>query len=151
VTGNEYQLNAQPGSQHGRCAIRARSAGYFHARPYTPHSQASIDESHFLQVLAPYYEAFAEYFETHRMQLLHEAMSPDAEICGSKRLFAGYEQISEKITGFHNNWPGCRLVLDTGLNIFLNSARVGGANFGRHRHLSQQTADFQLTCKEQSH
>lgn len=39
-----------------------------------------MDESQFLQVFKPYYEAFAEYDETHRMQLLHEAMSPDAEI-----------------------------------------------------------------------
>ncbi len=66
-----------------------------------------MDESHCLQVLVPYYEAFAEYDETHRMQLLHEAMSPDAEIWGPKRLFASYEQISEKMTGFHNNLPGC--------------------------------------------
>ena len=45
-------------------------------------------------------------------------------------MFAGYAQISEKIVGFHRNWPGCRLVLDTGLNIFLNSARIGGVIMG---------------------
>ncbi|WP_284620772.1 nuclear transport factor 2 family protein [Aquabacterium humicola] len=89
-----------------------------------------MDESQFLQVLKPYYEAFAEHDERRRMELLREAMTPDAEIWGPKRVFAGYEQISEKITGFHNNWPGCLLVLVTGLNIFLNSARVGGAIIG---------------------
>ena len=46
-------------------------------------------------------------------------------------MFAGYWQISEKIVGFRANWPGCRLVLDTGLSIFLNSARIGGAFVGR--------------------
>ena len=89
-----------------------------------------MDEAQFLRVFKPYYEAFAERDETRRMQLLQEAMTPSAEIWGPKRLFAGYAQISGKIAGFHDNWPGCRLVLDTGLNIFLNSARVGGAIVG---------------------
>jgi len=89
-----------------------------------------MDESQFLRVLQPYYEAFAEHDEGHRLELLRVAMIPDAEIWGPIRVFAGYEQISEKISGFHRNWPGCRLVLDTGLNIFLNSARIGGAIVG---------------------
>jgi hypothetical protein len=89
-----------------------------------------MDESHFLQVFRPYYEAFAEHDEARRMRLLSEAMTPEAEIWGPQRVFAGYEQISEKVSGFHRNHPGCRLVLDTGLNIFLNSARVGGAILG---------------------
>ena len=89
-----------------------------------------MDEFQFLHVLEPYFEAFDEHDEIRRMQLLHKAMTPDAEIWGPKRLFAGYEQISEKITAFHENWPGCRLVLDTGLNIFVNSARVGCAILG---------------------
>jgi hypothetical protein len=42
-------------------------------------------------------------------------------------VFAGYAAISEKIAGFHNNWPGCRLVLASGLNTFGNVARLGGA------------------------
>jgi len=85
-----------------------------------------MDESRFLSALKPYYEAFAEHDEDRRMELLVAAMTPDAEIWGPKRVFAGYEQISQKIAGFHQNWPGCRLVLATGLNIFLNSARLGG-------------------------
>ena len=89
-----------------------------------------MDESQFLRVLKPYYEAFAEEEQGRRLQLLRAAMTPDAEIWGPKRVFAGYEQISEKITGFHNNWPRCRLVLATGLNVFLNAARVGGAIVG---------------------
>ena len=89
-----------------------------------------MDESQFLSALKPYYEAFSEQDETNRLRLLRAAMTPEAEIWGPKRVFAGYEQISEKIVGFHRNWPGCRLVLDTGLNIFLNSARIGGVIMG---------------------
>lgn len=89
-----------------------------------------MDESGFLSVLKPYYQAFAEYEEVKRLRLLQAAMTPDAQIWGPKRVFAGYEEISQKIAGFHQNWPGCRLVLDTGLNVFLNSARIGGAIVG---------------------
>ncbi|MBK7062453.1 MAG: hypothetical protein IPH51_19080 [Rubrivivax sp.] len=89
-----------------------------------------MDESQYLRVLKPYYEAFAERDELNRLLLLGAAMTPGAEIWGPKRVFAGYEQISEKIVGFHRNWPGCRLVLDTGLNIFANVARIGGAIVG---------------------
>jgi hypothetical protein len=89
-----------------------------------------MDESQFLRVLRPYYKAFAEHDPQRRFELLRVAMTPDAEIWGPQRLFAGYDQISEKIAGFHHNWPGCRLVLDTGLNLFLNSARIGGAILG---------------------
>ena len=96
----------------------------------TTFSAARMDESQFHTVLKPYYEAFAEHDEGRRLVLLRVAMTPDAEIWGPKRVFAGYAQISEKISGFHRNWPGCRLVLDTGLNVFLNSARIGGAIVG---------------------
>ena len=89
-----------------------------------------MNESHFLEALKPYYEAFAEPEQGRRLQLLRAAMTPDAEIWGPERVFAGYEQISEKIIGFHKNSPGCRLVLATGLNVFLNSARIGGAIVG---------------------
>lgn len=57
-------------------------------------------------------------------------MTPDAQIWGPQRVFAGYQEISEKIEGFHNNWPECRLVLATGLNTFLNVARLGTAIVG---------------------
>jgi hypothetical protein len=89
-----------------------------------------MGESQFLSSLKPYYEAFAEHDDNRRLQLLRAAMTSDAEIWGPKRVFAGYEQISEKIAGFHQNWPGCRLVLASGLNIFLNSARLCGAIVG---------------------
>ncbi len=89
-----------------------------------------MDDLQFLSALKPYYEAFAEHDESRRLQLLGAALTPDAEIWGPKRVFAGYEQISEKIAGFHQNWPGCRLVLASGLNIFLNSARLCGAIVG---------------------
>ena len=89
-----------------------------------------MDESKFLSALKPYYEAFSEHDQSARLLLLHRAMTPSAEIWGPLRVFAGYQQISEKIAGFHQNSPGCRLVLATGLNIFLNSARIGGAILG---------------------
>ena len=89
-----------------------------------------MDEAAFLRALQPYYEAFAESDRERRLQYLSAAMTPDAEIWGPKRVFVGYEQISEKIAGFHKNWAGCRLVLTTGLNIFLNVARLGGAIVG---------------------
>lgn len=89
-----------------------------------------MDESTFLNVLKPYLEAFAEADPIRRVELLTEAMSPTAEIWGPKRVFAGYDEISEKIAGFHRNWPQCRLVLATGLNTFLNAARFGGAIVG---------------------
>ena len=89
-----------------------------------------MEESQFLASLKPYYKAFAERDEGVRLAFLQAAMTPDAEIWGPKRVFVGYEQISQKISGFHTNWPGCRLVLDTGLNVFLNSARIGGAIVG---------------------
>jgi hypothetical protein len=89
-----------------------------------------MDESDFLKVLKPYYEAFAEKDADRRFELLGAAMSPDAEIWGPGRVFAGYEQISEKIDGFQGSWPGCRLVLATGLNVFLNATRIGGAIIG---------------------
>ena len=99
-------------------------------RPHVSLPVVRMGESQFLRILKPYYEAFAEHDEGHRLELLRVAMTPDAEIWGPIRVFAGYEQISEKISGFHRSWPGCRLVLDTGLNIFLNSARIGGAIVG---------------------
>ena len=89
-----------------------------------------VDESMFLRALTPYFKAFAEHDQTARLLLLQRAMTPDAEIWGPLRLFAGYQQISEKISGFHQNSLGCRLVLATGLNTFLNSARIGCAILG---------------------
>ena len=89
-----------------------------------------MNQSDFLRVFEPYYQAFAEHDEGRRLELLRAAMTDTSEIWGPKVVFAGHQQISEKIAGFHKNWPGCRLVLDTGLNIFLNSARVGGAIVG---------------------
>ena len=89
-----------------------------------------MDESHFLGSLKSYFKAFAETEESKRLVLLRTAMTPNAEIWGPKRVFAGCDQISEKISGFHRNWRGCRLVLDMGLNMFLNSARIGGVIVG---------------------
>ena len=89
-----------------------------------------MNESDFLNALRPYYRAFAEHDKVERLRLLALAMTPTSEIWGPKRVFAGYDEISEKILGFHKNWPGCRLLLDAGLNVFLNSARIGGAIVG---------------------
>lgn len=89
-----------------------------------------MDLDAFLRPLVPYHEAFATRDPLHRLELLAVAMTPDAQIWGPKRIFAGYQEISEKIEGFHRNWPECRLVLASGLNTFLNAARLGTAIVG---------------------
>ena len=86
----------------------------------------------FLAALVPYNEAFAEADRDRRLALLTRSMLPNAEIWGPKRVFAGYEQISEKIEGFQKNWPQCRLALTSGLNVFQNAARVATAIIGPH-------------------
>ncbi len=86
-----------------------------------------MEASAFLEPLEVYLEAFAEHDPRLRAELLARCLTADAEIWGPKRVFAGYADISEKIAGFHNNWPGCRLVLASGLNTFGNVARLGGA------------------------
>ena len=83
-----------------------------------------------LKTLIAYHEAFAERDAARRLELLGRSMTPGAEIWGPKRVFAGYEQISEKIEGFHRNWPDCRLALTTGFNTFLNTAHLGIAIIG---------------------
>jgi len=82
-----------------------------------------MDSSVFESSLRVYFEAFAENDKTHRIALLSRCMTEEGEIWGPQRLFKGYEAISEKIEGFHARMPGARLVLASGLNIFLNIAR----------------------------
>jgi hypothetical protein len=89
-----------------------------------------MDDTAFLEPLKLYLEAFAEDDPALRLQLLSRALTPDAEIWGPKRVFAGYQEISDKIEGFHRNWPNCRLVLTSGANTFLNAARFGKAIVG---------------------
>ncbi len=81
----------------------------------------------FLEPLEVYLEAFAEHDPVRRDELLGRCLTADAEIWGPKRVFAGYAAISEKIAGFHKNWPGCRLVLASGVNTFGNVARFAKA------------------------
>ena len=92
-----------------------------------PELDIIMDQHAFLQPLIPYLEAFAEADRVRRMELLGSALTPDAEIWGPKRVFTGYSEISDKIEGFHKNWPGCRLVITTGPNSFRNAARFGNA------------------------
>lgn len=84
----------------------------------------------FLDPLQPYFAAFAELDPVRRREFLAQGLTPDAQIWGPNRVFAGYVEISEKIEGFHKNWPGCRLVLATGVNSFKNAARIGNAIVG---------------------
>jgi hypothetical protein len=91
-----------------------------------------MEERVFLNALQPYCEAFVEHEVAKRMALLAAAMTADAEIWGPKRVFAGCAQISEKIDGFQKNWPECRLVLASGLNTFLDCARLGQAIVDRN-------------------
>ena len=89
-----------------------------------------MDHQALLETLIVYHEAFAERDAARRLELLARSMTPNAEIWGPKRVFAGYEAISEKIEGFHDNWPECRLALTTGFNTFLNTAHLGIAIIG---------------------
>ena len=86
-----------------------------------------MEASAFLDPLKPYFAAFAEIDLVRRRELLAQGLTPDAEIWGPKRVFAGYVEISEKIEGFHKNWPGCRLVLASGVNSFKTTARIANA------------------------
>ena len=89
-----------------------------------------MDQEALLGTLIVYHEAFAEREVARRLELLARSMTPNAEIWGPKRVFAGHEAISEKIAGFHDNWPACRLALTTGFNTFLNTAHLGCAIIG---------------------
>ncbi len=89
-----------------------------------------MNEAAFLNPLKTYFAAFAERDPVHRADLLSQCLTPDAEIWGPKRVFAGYVEISEKIAGFHQNWPGCCLVLASGVNSFKNAALIGNAIVG---------------------
>jgi len=89
-----------------------------------------VNQQAFLRPLTVYLEAFAAHVPARRLELLSASMTPDAEIWGPKSVFAGYQEISEKIEAFHKNWPDCRLVLASGLNTFLNAARLGSAIIG---------------------
>ena len=82
-----------------------------------------MESSVFESSLRVYFEAFGENDKTKRIALLSRCMTEGGEIWGPQRLFKGYEAISEKIEGFHSRMPGARLVLASGLNIFLNIAR----------------------------
>ena len=86
-----------------------------------------MEPSAFLDPLVVYFEAFAEHDPARRGELLARCLAADAEIWGPKRVFAGYAAISEKIAGFHKNWPGCHLVLASGVNTFGNVARFANA------------------------
>lgn len=88
---------------------------------------ASTDASGILEVLATYFEAFAEHDAVSRGRLLARCLTPDAEIWGHSRVFAGHAAISEKIAEFHNRWPDCRFVLASGLFTFENIVRFGNA------------------------
>ena len=77
-----------------------------------------------------YFTAFAEKDREHRLALLAQCLTEDAEIWGPQKVFKGYESISEKIDGFQGRMPGARLVLASGINVFLNNARFAVAILG---------------------
>ena len=81
----------------------------------------------FLSVLKPYLDAFVEHDAARRMALLEQSLTPNAEIWGPTRVFAWYAEISEKIDGFHKNWPDCRLALARGILSFGNAGHFAMA------------------------
>ena len=83
-----------------------------------------------LGVVEKYFEAFAASDAGRRSELLAGCLTADAAIWGHSQVFAGHAAISEKIAGFHGNFPGCRFVLASGLFAFENIARFGNAIVG---------------------
>ena len=86
-----------------------------------------MNTSALLEVLEVYFEAFAERDPIRRGELLAQCLTPDCAIWGHNHVFAGYVAISEKIAGFHINFPDCRLVLASGLMTFDNIVRSANA------------------------
>lgn len=89
-----------------------------------------MESSAFLLPLEPYLEAFAERDPARRLELLALGLTPGAQIWGPKRVFAGYAEISQKIEGFHKNWPECRLVISNGIICFDNAGHFAKAIVG---------------------
>lgn len=80
-----------------------------------------------LEVLEVYFEAFAEHDPVRRSELLARCLTPDCAIWGHSHVYTGHVAISEKIAGFHRNFPDCRLVLASGLMTFDNIVRSANA------------------------
>ena len=89
-----------------------------------------MEASAFLLPLKPYLDAFVEHDSARRLDLLEQGLTSSAEIWGPKRVFTGYAEISEKIEGFHKNWPNCRLVLSSGIVCFSNAGHFAKAIVG---------------------
>ena len=89
-----------------------------------------MEPSEFFRPLKPYLDAFFEHDAARRLALLEQSLTSNAEIWGPKQVFAGYAEISEKIEGFHKNWPNCRLVLAGGIVCFNNAGHFANAIVG---------------------
>lgn len=86
-----------------------------------------MDTAKLLALLEVYFEAFAEHDPIRRGELLARCLTPDCAIWGHSHIYAGYVAISEKIAGFHANFPDCRLVLASGVMTFDNIVRSANA------------------------
>ena len=86
-----------------------------------------MNTSALLEVLEVYFEAFAERDPIRRGELLAQCLTRDCAIWGHSNVYAGHVAISEKIAGFHTNFPDCRLVLASGLMTFDNIVRSANA------------------------
>ena len=86
-----------------------------------------MNTSALLDVLEVYFEAFAERDPIRRNELLAQCLTPDCAIWGHSHVYAGHVAISEKIAGFHTNFPDCRLVLASGPMTFDNIVRAANA------------------------
>lgn len=89
-----------------------------------------MEPSEFFRPLNPYLDAFVEHDAARRLDLLEQGLTSNAEVWGPKRVFTGYAEISEKIEGFHKNWPNCRLVLASGIVCFKNAGHFAKAIVG---------------------
>ena len=86
-----------------------------------------MNTANLIEVLEVYFEAFAERDPLRRRELIAQCLTPECAIWGHSHVYAGYVEISEKIAGFHTNFPDCRLVLASGLMTFDNIVRAANA------------------------
>jgi len=79
------------------------------------------------QALKTYLAVFAEPDRARRRALAAQCLTEEAEIVGPGYYFKGHEEILDKVDGFHERFPGARLVLASGFVAYRNIARFAVA------------------------
>ena len=82
------------------------------------------------EVLDSYARAWNEPDGDERRRLLETALTADAELAEPRGRFQGREAIVERISGFHERFPGARVETTTGVDEHNGLARYGWTIFG---------------------